>query len=799
MKPIRHAALVLCLLASLPASAQTTGRTFLGYRNDNGTLDIAASDGRYLIRPYDANIVETTFVPRGEAFDPVSHAVVLAPGQAKATITEEDGRIRLVTDGITVTVEKSPLRISYAYKGRPLVAEKGGYGHAGDLESIEFALEGDEALYGAGSRAVGMDRRGHRFRLYNKASYGFGNHAEQMGYGIPMALSSHKYALHFDNPQAGWLDFDSRKDGTLRYEVMGGRKTYQVIAGDDWAQVMDETTRLTGRQPLPPRWAFGNFASRFGYHTEAEARAVVDKFIADGIPLDAIVFDLYWFGKTVKGTMGNLAWDRDSFPHAEAMMADFKKKGVNTVVITEPFVLTTSKRWQEAVQQGVLATDAAGKPFTFDFFFGNTGLVDVFKPQARDWLWHIYKDMKAGGVAGWWGDLGEPEMHPSAAHHATGTADQVHNIYGHEWARLIADGYARDYPQERPFILMRSGYSGSQRFGMIPWSGDVHRGWDGLQSQMEIALQMGMQGQAYMHSDLGGFAGPVLDDELYVRWLQYGVFQPIFRPHAQEEVPAEAVFRTPAVKALARTAIRLRYAMLPYNYTAAFDDSVTGMPMMRPVLFDDPDAEMMSTKDVASTYLWGPDFLVAPVTEPGAARKEVVFPRKGSVWFDFYTDEPHRGGIIEVVATRPDRIPTFVRAGAFVPLAQPVQSTRDYSTAKLDLHYWHDAGVASAQGHLYDDDGHTAHAYESGKYELVRFASRVADGRLAITIMPEAGAAATPTARTFDLKVHNVGARPRAVRAGGQVVAFRWDAARRVLDVRLPAVRSAPLEVDVTL
>jgi len=799
MKPIPHAVLALCLATSLPALAQNAERTFLGFRNDNGTLDIATSDGRYLIRPYDANIVETSFVPRGETFDPASHAVVLAPGQARAAVKEEGGCIRLVTDGITVTVDKTPFRISYAYKGRPLVSEKGGYGHAGELDTIEFALDGDEALYGAGARAVGMNRRGNRFRLYNRAAYGFGDHADQMGYGIPMAISSHRYALHFDNPRAGWLDFDSRKDGTLRYEVMGGRKTYQVIAGDDWAQLMDETTRLTGRQPLPPRWAFGNFASRFGYHTEAETRAVVDRFIADGIPLDAVVLDLYWFGKTVKGTMGNLAWDRDSFPHAEAMMADLAKKGVQTVVITEPFVLTTSKRWQEAAHQGVLATDADGKPFTFDFFFGNTGLVDVFKPQARDWFWNIYKDLKAGGVAGWWGDLGEPEMHPAAARHATGTADQVHNIYGHEWAHLIADGYARDFPQERPFILMRAGYSGSQRFGMIPWSGDVHRGWDGLQSQMEIALQMGMQGQAYMHSDLGGFASPVLDDELYVRWLQYGVFQPIFRPHAQEEVPSEAVFRTPAVKALARAAIRLRYAMLPYNYTAAFDVSRTGMPLMRPVLFEDPDNDMLPTSGVSSTYLWGPDFLVAPVTAPGAARKEVVFPRKGSTWFDFYTDEPHRGGIIETVATRPDRIPTYVRAGAFIPLARPVQTTRDYSSARLDLHYWHDTGVRNAEGHLYDDDGHTAHAYESGRYEIVRFTSRLADGRLEFGIAPETGVAATPAARTFALKVHNIAARPRAVQAGGKPVAWHWDAKKRLLEVTLPAVRSAPLQVVVTL
>jgi alpha-glucosidase (family GH31 glycosyl hydrolase) len=220
--------------------------------------------------------------------------------------------------------------------------------------------------------------------------------------------------------------------------------------------------------------------------------------------------------------------------------------------------------------------------------------------------------------------------------------------------------------------------------------------------------------------------------------------------------------------------------MLPYNYTAAFDD-------------------MLPTAGVASTYLWGPDFLVAPVTAPGATRQDVVFPRKGSRWFDFYTDAPHRGGIIETVATRPDRIPTFVRAGAFVPLAPPMQSTRDYSTAKLDLHYWHDAGVTRAEGHLYDDDGRTPHAYEAGKYELVRFSSRLADGRLTLTIAPEIGAAATPTARTFDLKVHNVAARPRAVRAAGRALAFRWDARRHVLDVPLPAVRSAPLEVVVTL
>jgi alpha-glucosidase (family GH31 glycosyl hydrolase) len=197
------------------------------------------------------------------------------------------------------------------------------------------------------------------------------------------------------------------------------------------------------------------------------------------------------------------------------MMASLKKQQVRTVLITEPFILTSSGRWEEAKQNAILATGKDGKPYEYDFYFGHTGLIDITKPAARDWFWQRYAELKTLGADGWWGDLGEPEVHPDDIRHAGGSAAEVHNIYGHEWAKLIAEKSARFYPKERPFILMRAGYSGSQRFGMIPWSGDVNRSWGGLRSQPEIALQMGMQGMAYMHSDLGGFAGAVDDDELY--------------------------------------------------------------------------------------------------------------------------------------------------------------------------------------------------------------------------------------------------------------------------------------------
>lgn len=796
------ARLALCLspiafAASPFALAQNLERQLQGVNRVQGALELTTSDGRYLIKPYSAAIVETTFIPRGERLDPASHAVVLTPGQVPVTLKEEAGRIVYATEGISVTVERKPFRISYAYKGQPLVAEKRGFGRADGHDTIEFALDDGEALYGAGARAVGMNRGGNRFRLYNKADYGYGARSELLNYTIPVALSSKKYAIHFDNPQVGWLDFDSRKDGTLRYEVIGGRKTYQVVAGDNWDGVMANYTLLTGRQPLPPRWAFGNFASRFGYKTEAETRAVVERFAEEKIPLDAVVLDLYWFGKTVQGTMGNLDWDRDNFPHAEKMMADFKAKGVKTVVVTEPFVLTTSRRWQEAVDQGVLALDKAGKPYTYDFFFGNTGLIDLYKPQARDWWWNIYRTLKEQGVSGWWGDLGEPEVHPSDLLHASGTADQVHNRYGHDWAGLIANGYRKDYPAERPFILMRAGYSGSQRHGLIPWSGDVARSWGGLQSQMEISLQMGMQGLAYMHSDLGGFAGAVLDDELYVRWLQYGVFQPIFRPHAQEAVASEPVFRSDRAKVLAREAVWLRYAMLPYNYTIAFDNQQTGMPLMRPLFFAEPNGG--EGGDRASTYLWGPDFLVTPIVQPGATRAEVYFPNSGSVWFDFHTGQAHRGGILETVRPSEANIPVYVRAGAFVPMAKVVQTTRDYTGDEIDLHYYHDASVPASSGKMYHDDGETANAFEQGKYEIVRFASSFADRRLEIGFATETGRAQAAAQRAFSLKVHNVAARPRGVTIDGRAARFTFNAQQHLLEVQVPAAARQQAKVAITL
>lgn len=780
--------LSLLLLASATLSAQNNARIFKALYNKNNSVEITTNDGRYIIKPYSDKIIETSFIPNGETFNPESQALVLIPNGVAFALSQNAEVIHLKTKGLSVKIDKSPFKISYFYKDKALISERKGYQKNEKNEVLDFNLTPDEVLYGGGARALGMNRRGYKLQLYNRAHYGYETHSELMNFTMPLVYSSKKYAIHFDNAPIGFLDLDSQKDNSLQYETISGRKTYQIIASDTWLDLVSQYTALTGTQALIPLWALGNFSSRFGYHSEKEVINTINKFKDENIPVDAVIIDLYWFGKEIKGTMGNLEFYKDSFPTPKKMIADLNAKGIKTILVTEPFILTTSNRWQEAVAADILGKNAQGKPLTYDFYFGNTGLIDIFNPKGKAWFWNIYETLANEGVAGWWGDLGEPEVHPSELIHATGTADLVHNIYGHNWAKLIYEGYQKAFPNQRPFILMRAGFSGSQHYSLIPWSGDVNRSWGGLQSQPEIALQMGMQGMAYMHSDLGGFAGANLDDELYARWLQYGVFQPIYRPHAQEEVPSEPVFREPKTKALAKKAIELRYQLLPYNYTLAFENNQSGTPLMRPLFFEEDTNKALLTND--KTYLWGNDFLISPVVNASLKTQNIYFPTHSN-WYDFYTDAKFAGGQTIAVDLHTDYIPTFVRGGAFIPMIKTIQNTGQYNLNTFDLHFYFDASVKKSQAKLYNDDGKTPQAFEKGRYEILNFKSHLKGTRLKLTTSTQLGKNFDFSQKIINLTIHNFAQKPNKVKG----YSYNWNATNHTLIISVPLNKSTKTSI----
>jgi oligosaccharide 4-alpha-D-glucosyltransferase len=758
---------ILCLLLITSLSfAQNANRSYLSHTWKKNNLEIKTNDGSYQIKYLSDKIVETSFIPNGEIFNPISEAIINTNQKSKVKLTDGVNALMLYSKDLTILIDKAPFKISYLKNGGFILSEKNGYVKKEEAETLEFNITPEEKLYGGGARAFEtMNRRGNRLQLYNRASYGYETHADLMNFCIPMVLSSKMYAVHFDNAAIGYLDLDSKKDNSLVYETISGRKTYQVIIGDTWDEITSNYTSLTGKQPLPPRWAFGNFSSRFGYHTQEEVERTIQKFEESKIPVDAIILDLYWFGKDIKGTMGNLDWNKDNFPNPEKMIADLNKKNIKTILITEPFILTTSSKWKEAEANKILATNADGTPATWDFYFGNTGIVDVFKPQGKEWFWNVYKRLINQGVGGLWGDLGEPEVFPSSAITAGGKADEIHNVYGHNWAKLIAEGYQKDFPYQRPFILMRAGYSGSQRFGMIPWSGDVSRSWGGLQSQVGIAVQMGMQGMAYMHSDLGGFAGDYFDNELYLRWLQYGVFTPIFRPHAQEQVASEVAYKDIVTKEKAKKPVELRYQLLPYNYTLAFENNQKGCPLMRPFYMENNSSDLKSDQ-----YYWGPDLLIKPITKANTTETEVQFPNTVFNWFDFYSDKEYASNTTSKIAVSEEHIPVFVSGGSFIPRIKTITNTSDYSIDNFDLHYYFDEKATTSTGSLYNDDGVTPNAFEKGNYELLKFGSNLSNTFLKINFTAEIGKNFNSKSKNVTLILHNI--KPKKVLLNGKETSF---------------------------
>ncbi|MCG8370119.1 MAG: alpha-amylase family glycosyl hydrolase [Proteobacteria bacterium] len=745
------------LLAFAASAAWADFGEYEGHALDGNTLTVSTSRGELHLTAVDDAAFEVHYVEAGVKQLP---SFALAPRTREfAVATAETGKtLAVMIDGLTAIVDKSPVRVSYFRDGEPLVEEEHGYFAHETVRGFRFALEDGEKILGGGQRVLGMDRRGHRLPLYNKAHYGYTTESDQMYYSLPAIMSSDKYMIVFDNSASGWLDIGHTEPDVLGFEAVAGRTSYIVVAGDTYPALIGNYTDVTGKQPLPPRWAFGNFASRFGYRSERQTRDVVRRFRQQQIPLDAVILDIYWFGPDIQGHMGNLDWDRNAWPTPEDMIADFAADGVRTIAITEPFVLTTSKRWDDAVANDVLARTPTGEPRRFDFYFGNTGLVDVFDEKSADWFWQAYERLFEQGMAATWGDLGEPEVHPGdALHRLDGievTGDEIHNAYGHEWARIVYERQVEKYPGMRSLIMMRSGFAGSQRYGFVPWTGDVSRSWGGLKPQVELSLQGGLFGLAYMHSDLGGFAGgEAFDKELYIRWLQYGVFQPVYRPHAQEHIPAEPVFHDRETRDIVRDFIDLRYRLLPYNYTLAWENSTTGMPLMRPAMFEEESIPWLI--DFTDGYFWGDAFYVAPVTDPGVETRRTMLPP--GAWFDFWTGERYENGgrYVDIPVTL-ETIPVLVRAGSFVPMTPGIQTTRDYSSRELTLHYYADESVRHASGRMYEDDGRSRTSIDDGAFELLEFNATHRGNALQVGLSKTGdGYEGMPGRRDITLVVHN--------------------------------------------
>ncbi len=741
-----------------------TDFSFAQFRVDHNTLKWQNNQGEFSFALYRNDILKITFVPDSyKKNEQISDAVILSPMKAAPVIKSSNqallGDFFITTEGDNIYFDKERKCIlTGTFKGQ-------------EYHGFKFALDEDEKIYGTGERAVPLNRRGYALPLYNEPHGWYGVGQTIMNYHIPLVTSSKLYTLFFDNPGKGYFDIGKKEPNTLEYGVCSGELNFYLILGNSYPHLLQSYQALTGTQPLPPRWSMGNFMSRFGYTDEVQVKNIYAKMKADSIPVDAVIFDLFWFGDSIKGGLGNLDWvNKKAWPNPQRMIADFNKDGVKTILITEPFILEKTKYYDSLKTS--LAVDSAGKNFRLtDFYFGYGGLLDIFRNEAKDKFWKLYKKQMDIGVEGWWGDLGEPEKHPAGIHHNLKdfgfkrlfAADEVHNIYGHYWTKMLYTHYEKEFPNKRLFSLNRSGYAGSQRYNIFPWSGDVARSWSGYQAQLPIMLGMSMSGIPYIHSDAGGFTGGDKDQELYVRWMQFSSYSPVLRPHAfalygidpgSTSFPSEAALMDDPFKSAAKTAIVNRYHRLPYHYSLCYEQTKHAEPLVSPLYYYfSSDTTATATED---EFMYGKNLLIAPVLEKGITDRKIYLP-KGN-WYAWNNNNAMRGGQYSQVNAALDKIPVFVKAGSFIPLLPEnlkIQNTSTYSTANIDWHYYMNSDSSAFT--LFDDDGESRKSIEQHQYELITATAAKTGPNTHISFSSNKGNfMGRPKQRNFRLIVHGL-------------------------------------------
>lgn len=798
--------LLICFLsfAVFTSSAQTNPGNFSGYTTDGRWIIVNADSSAVRFLFYAPDILRLDVLPSRYSVIDSSFVIVRAPpDDLPVSVDETDSSLTVSSAAIRIHCRKFPLRLSFSdSSGRLLLTEPAGGGISWHdrARSVRFALRENDHFYGTGERGTSLDKRGQAFESYNSQVGGYSTPLATMNLNVPFLASTNGYALYVDNTFKGQFDLGASDPGTFSYTAAGGELSVYLIAAPDIPRQLEKYTWLTGRQPLPPRWALGFIQSKNRYQNEQEARSIVLTMREKRIPCDAIVLDLAWFEH-----MGDISWNESLWPRHEKMIADFLSQGVKTILITEPYIVQPSRNFIEADRNGYLAKDSTGHAFLLNNWWSCGGgcsasLLDITNPDARQWWWGKHPAAFGSRVAGIWTDLGEPERHPAGMIHRLGKAERIHNIYNFLWAKTIFEGFNALRPGERVMNLTRSGFAGIQRYGVLPWSGDVARSFGGLAAQIPMLLNMGMSGLAYHNSDIGGYARTPTSPELYVRWMQYGTFCPIARAHGAGEsvrgYPTEPWQFGAEAEAICRDFIRLRYRLLPYIYTLAHRNEESGLPLARPLFWLDPGDHALLNE--SSSYMWGDAFLVSPVVEAGQRTKDVYLPR-GS-WIDFWTDSAAIGGRMISVAAPLERLPLFVKSGSIVPMGPELMYSDERAMDTLTLRVY-PARDEESSFTLYEDDGRTLD-YQKGACALTTFTcrpvKRARGSDLVLRAEPSRGEyRGQLKGRVYIFEVHGVRRAPTSVRSDGTILSRRgtshspgiqregysYDAAARVLSV----------------
>lgn len=589
-------------------------------------------------------------------------------------------------------------------------------------------------VYGLGEKTGELNKANKRWTFWNSDVFEPHTEATDALYqSIPffMTRCDQGYVgVFLDNP--GRVVFDFSLDNELCITVETGAIDLYVITGNHYSDILNDFTQLTGRPFLPPKWALGYHQSKHSYESEQQVLDLVDNFARYNIPCDAIYLDILYMNE-----YRVFSFDIQRYPNAPQFVESLADKGIKVVPIVDPGIKVDkhNRLYCEGVEHNYFVKDSEGKNWQGQVWPGESVWPDFMQPEVRNWWRDQHQFYTDIGVQGVWNDMNEPAVFndrmtidADAMHWLEGdwiTHESVHNAYGLLMCRATAEAIVEQC-QQRPFVLTRAGYAGIQKYAAV-WTGDNRSSWSHLRYSIPMLLNLGMSGVSFTGADIGGF----MDDsrpELFLRWMQLGAFYPLMRNHCSIGQRAQEpwAFGEPWTSRV-RSAIERRYRLMPYLYQLFRDAHETGLPILRPMTWQEPDNKQLD--NVSDQFMVGQDILVAPIMEPGQRARAVYLPE--GQWLNLHTGLLSHGGGYALVETQYDDIPVFLRAGAVLPLSDVRQNTVEpMQTLRLLVI----DGAVNARILYRDDDGITVDPLEN-KYVRVTFGYQKLSSKLECHLM----------------------------------------------------------------
>ncbi|MBO9634179.1 MAG: DUF4968 domain-containing protein [Chitinophagaceae bacterium] len=719
---------------------------------------------------------------------------------APVQVNDEPQAYEIFTSRLRIRVNKSPFRLQVFDKWQKLLLsdhnEKGLLQDSNTVAAFK-QLRSDEQFFGLGEKSGPVNRRGRTYTMWNSDKPCYGPQEDPLYKSIPFFFSNYKYGIFFDNTWKSKFDFGAASSEYFSFSSNGGEMVYYFIHGNDYAQIIEQYTQLTGKPIMPPNWAFGFSQCRGLYTNEKLARTVAAEFRKRKIPCDIIYQDIGW----TEG-LQNFKWAPDRYSDPKGMLKYLDSLGFKMIVSQDPVISQkTAEQWKEADAKGYFTTDIrTGRSYDMPWpWGGNCGVVDFTNPEVADWWGEYQQKPLSDGVRGFWTDMGEPAWSNEDAtdrlfmkHHA-GMHGEIHNVYGLTWDKVVKEQFEKHNPGKRVFQMTRAAYAGLQRY-TFGWSGDagngenVMEGWGRLSNQVAVGVSAGMGLIPFWSCDISGYCGDIKDypamAELYTRWMQFGVFNPLSRAHHEGDNAVEPWLFGAEAEKNCRAAIEMKYRLFPYIYSYARQAHDKGLPIMRAMILEFPEEENAATAD--DQFMFGKEMLVAPVVKKGAVSRKIWLPE--GEWIDFNDGKTvYEGGQTITYKAPLSVIPVLVKKGSIIPQMPVMQFIGEKKDHPVELHVYPASHTEPVPFELYEDDGESL-GYLEDRFCKTKFECRTEGKKYRLSVAARNSNGFQPSLKRKLVWHIHLAKKPVKVLLDKKALTtgMSWDAARNVFSITIP-------------